>query len=163
MRRGEARFLTWADVDLAGKVILIRPGRKNGIFWQPKNRSSIRRIAIVPELEVILNRLRATNKKNLWVFETKRGTQLHESNPTERLGEICQELGFQKRYVLHSLRKYWASTVAQQGMDAMMMIKMFGHSDFELIMSTYFAQNDDARMVAEASKIDYGLSQPRTA
>ena len=65
MRRNEARFLTWADVDLAGKVILIRPGRKNGIWWQPKNRSSIRRIAIVPELEVILNRLRANNKKNL--------------------------------------------------------------------------------------------------
>ena len=48
-------------------------------------------------------------------------------------------------------------------MDAMMMIKMFGHSDFELILSTYFAQNDDARMVAEASNIDYGLSQPKTA
>ncbi len=163
MRRNEARFLTWADVDLAGRVILIRPGRKNGILWQPKSRASIRRIAIVPELEVILNRLRATNRSNLWVFETKRGTQLHESNPTERLGEICQELKFEKRYVLHSLRKYWASTVAQQGMDWKVMLKMFGHSDFELILSTYYAQNDDARMVAEASRIDYGLGLPKTA
>jgi hypothetical protein len=61
------------------------------------------------------------------------------------------------------LRKYWASTVAEQGMDAMMMIKMFGHSDFELILSTYFAQNDDDRMVAETSRIDYGLGLPKTA
>lgn len=37
------------------------------------------------------------------------------------------------------------------------MMKLFGHSDFDLILSTYYAQNDDARLVAEASKIDYGL------
>ena len=73
--------------------------------------------------------------------------QLSADNPTKRLGEICDELGFKNRYVLHSLRKYWASTGAQQGMDWKMMLKMFGHSDFELILSTYYAQNDDARMV----------------
>ena len=79
------------------------------------------------------------------------------SPPTKRLGELCDELGFKNRYVLHSLRKYWASTVAQQGMDWKMMLKMFGHHDFELILSTYYAQNDDARMLAEASKVDFGL------
>jgi len=42
------------------------------------------------------------------------------------------------------------------------MIKMFGHSDFELILSTYYAQNDDALLLTEASKIDYGLGLPRT-
>ncbi len=83
------------------------------------------------------------------------------SPPTKRLGEICDELGFKNRYVLHSLRKNWASTVAQQGMDWKMMLKMFGHSDFELILSTYYAQNDDARMVAEASKVDFGLDPNR--
>ena len=38
-----------------------------------------------------------------------------------------------------------------------LMIKMFGHGDFKLIMETYYAQNDDARLVGEASKIDFGL------
>ncbi len=71
--------------------------------------------------------------------------------------DICDQIGFKKHFVVHSLRKYWASTVAQQGMDAMMMIRAFGHTDFKLIMSTYYSQNDDARMVAEASKIDFGL------
>ena len=71
--------------------------------------------------------------------------------------KICDGLGFKQHYVIHSLRKYWASTVAAQGMDAMMMIKMFGHTDFELIMKTYYAQNDDARMVAAAMKISFGL------
>ncbi len=163
MRLGEARFLTWDDVDLAGKIILIRHGMKNGIRWQPKTRSSVRRIAIVPELEVILKRLRKQNRKNKWVFETRRGTQLSADNPTKRLGEICDGLGFEKHYVLHSLRKYWASTVAQQGMDWKVMLKMFGHSDFELILSTYYAQNDDARLFAETSKIDFGLGLPQTA
>ena len=41
-------------------------------------------------------------------------------------------------------------------------LNMFGHSDFKLILSTYYAQNDDARLVAEASKIDFGLGLPRT-
>jgi integrase len=163
MRLGEARFLTWPDVDRTNKVILIRPGHKNGIHWQPKSRSSIRRIAMVPELEVILNRLRQTNKKNLWVFETRRGSQLGDTNPTQRLGEGCRELGFANHYVLHSLRKYWASTVAQQGMPWQVMLKMFGHSDFELILRVYYAQNDDARLVAEATKIDFGLNLPKTA
>jgi hypothetical protein len=48
-------------------------------------------------------------------------------------------------------------------MDWKVMLKMFGHADFELILSTYYAQNDDARMVAEASKIDYGLGLPKIA
>ena len=31
-------------------------------------------------------------------------------------------------------------------------------SDFKLILETYYAQNDDARLVGEASKIDFGLA-----
>jgi integrase len=160
LRRAEALYLTWEDVDLEKKVILIRPGQKNGTYWQPKTRASIRRIAIVPQLEVVLLRQRSKSRHGLWVFESRRGTQISLWRPTQRLGEICQELGFENRYVLHSLREYWASTVAVQGMDWKIMLKMFGHSDFELILSTYYAQNDDARMVAEASKVDYGLSPP---
>ena len=160
MRIGEAIWLTWADVDLANKVILIRPGKKNGRWWQPKTKFGTRRIAIVPELEVIFQRLRQEHKK--WVFETRRGTQCHASNVEKRFRQVCEQLGFQKHYVIHSLRKYWASTVAQQGMDWKVMIKMFGHSDFELILKVYYAQNDDARMVAEATKIDFGLGLPKT-
>ena len=63
---------------------------------------------------------------------------------------------------MHSLRKYWASTVAAQGMDAMMMIRAFGHTDYKLIVSTYYAQNDDARLVQEANRIDFGLGLPKT-
>ena len=162
MRCGEALFLTWDDVDFDNKVILIRPGKKNGVFWQPKTRASIRRIAIIPQLEQILSRLRDNSRNNLWVFESRRGTQMSLGPPTQRLGQICDELGFKRRFVLHSLRKFWASTVAQQGMDWKVMLKMFGHSDFELILSTYYAQNDDARLVAEASKIDYGLRSPES-
>ncbi len=119
--------------------------------------------AIVPELEVILDHLCHSNRNNAWVFETRRGTQLGATNPTKRFRQICEVLGFKKHFVVHSLRKYWASTVAQQGMDWKVMLKMFGHSDFELILSTYYAQNDDARLVEEASKIDFGLGLPKSA
>jgi hypothetical protein len=46
-----------------------------------------------------------------------------------------------------------------QGMDAKVMIKVFGHGDFDLILKTYYAQNDDPRLVEEARKIDFGLEQ----
>lgn len=108
-------------------------------------------------LEAILIRLREKSRKKLWVFESRRGTQTSQNNSTLRYREICDSLGFKKHFVVHSLRKYWASTVAPQGIDAMMMIRAFGHTDFKLIMSTYYSQNDDARLVAEASKIDFGL------
>lgn len=160
MRIGEACFLTWADVDLQNKIILIQPGLKNGVEWQPKTRASIRRIPIVPELAKIFERLRSANRRNEWVFETKRGTQLQPCNVQKRFRAICDRLSFEQRFTVHSLRKYWASTVAMQGMDSKMLIKMFGHTDFELILSTYYSQNDDARLVAEAGKIDFGLDDP---
>ena len=47
-----------------------------------------------------------------------------------------------------------------QGMDAKVMIKVFGHGDFDLILKTYYAQNDDPRLVEEARKIDFGLQGP---
>ncbi len=65
---GEARHLTWNDVDFANKVILIRPGRKGGRYWRPKTKFSVRRIAIVPEFMVILERLRGESRNGLWVF-----------------------------------------------------------------------------------------------
>ena len=158
LRIGEARHLTWDDVDLDHAVILVRPGHKNGIYWQPKTQASIRRVPIVPELAAILKQQRALNRRNLLVFETKRGTQQSPNNPTARFRQICDEIGFKRHYVVHSLRKFWASTVASQGMDALMMIRAFGHTDFKLIMSTYYAQIDDARMVAAASRIDFGIA-----
>ncbi len=162
MRIGEARHLTWEDVDLANSVILIRPGRKNGTLWLPKTKSSIRRIPVVPELRAILEQQRKVNRHNRWVFESRRGTQLSPNSPSARFREICDSIGFEKHYVVHSLRKFWASTVASQGMDAMMMIRAFGHTDFTLIMSTYYAQIDDARMVEAASKIKFGLNLPES-
>ena len=162
IRIGEARHLTWDDVDLDRSVILIRPGVKNGTFWEPKTKSSIRRIPIVPELRSVLLQQRQVNRRNRWVFETRRGTQLSTGHPTARFRQICDELGFNKKYVLHSLRKYWASTVAQQGMDAMLMIKIFGHTDYQLILKVYYAQNDDGRLVSEASRIDFGLNGENT-
>ncbi|HKQ50368.1 MAG TPA: tyrosine-type recombinase/integrase [Phycisphaerae bacterium] len=160
LRIGEARFLTWEDIDWERKVLLVRPGLKNGVFWQPKTRQSIRRVPIVPELEAILRRLQKTSHRRIWVFETRRGTQLSTSHPTLCFRKICDSLGFSKRFVLHSLRKFWASTVAEQGMEPMLMIKALGHADLRLVMSTYYAQRDDDRLVSAASAIRFGVQAP---
>ncbi len=157
MRIGEACFLTWSDVDLNSQIIKIQAGVKNGLHWQPKTKASNRRIPIVPELLSILEQLRSNNRRDQWVFESKRGTQLQPCNVQKRFRAICDSLKFEQRFTVHSLRKYWASTVAMQGMDSKMLIKMFGHTDFELILSTYYAQNDDERLINEANKIDFGL------
>lgn len=52
--------------------------------------------------------------------------------------------------------------MAEQGMDWKVMLKMFGHSDYNLIMSTHYAQIDDARLVEEASRIDFGLGHHKS-
>lgn len=74
-----------------------------------------------------------------------------------RFRETCDKLGFRRHYVVHSLWKCRASTVAQQDMDTRMMIKMFSHADVQLIVTIDYSQSDDARLVAEAGKIDFGL------
>jgi integrase len=70
-------------------------------------------------------------------------------------------LGFENRYLLHSLRKYWASTMAQQAVDPIVLTKMLGHSDLKLIMKVCYKQHDDQRMVERASKVDFGLGLPK--
>ena len=112
----------------------------------------------MPELATILHHCRQTNRKNKWVFETRRGTKVRDTTVQDRFRQICEDLGFEKPFTPHSLRKYWASTVAQQGMPWQVMIKMFGHGDFKLILESYYAQNGDARLVGEASKINFGLA-----
>jgi len=42
-------------------------------------------------------------------------------------------------------------------MDSKVMIKIFGHVDLRLIISTYYSQNDDDLLLKEAEKIDFGL------
>ena len=160
LRIGEAIHLTWDDVDFESGVIRIRPGMKNGKFWQPRTKHGVRRIAIVPEMATVLDHCRRASRKNRWVFETRRGTKVRDTTVQDRFRQICDELGFEKRFTPHSLRKYWASTVAAQGMPWQVMIKMFGHGDFKLILETYYAQNDDARLIEEAGKIDFGLDDP---
>jgi hypothetical protein len=59
-------------------------------------------------------------------------------------------------YSLRSSRDT-CDTVAQQGMDSKVMIKIFGHVDLRLIIFTYYSQNDDDLLLKEAEKIDFGL------
>ena len=58
-------------------------------------------------------------------------------SPSARFRQTCDSLNFEKHYVVHT--------------------------DYKLIMSTYYAQIDDHRTVEEASKIDFGLSLPESA
>jgi integrase len=60
-------------------------------------------------------------------------------------------------YVLHSLRKYRASTTAQQGVPPMALTKMFGHTDLKLTMNVYYTQHDDALKIELARKVDFRL------
>ena len=87
---------------------------------------------------------------------SRSGIGLERKNAPQRILSSHDSLARRPRVTVHSLRKYWASTVAQQGMPWQVMIKMFGHGDFKLILETYYAQNDDARLVGEASNIDFG-------
>lgn len=145
----EAISLDWARVDFDRRVVFVADSKT------PAGR---REIPIVLPLESILRVLVPTDGP---VFRTRRGTRVTYTPMAASLKKSCKELAIESDsngiVCCYSFRKFWATTVAEQGMDWKLMIKIFGHRDFRLILNVYY-QKPTLAVAAEAmSKIDFGV------
>ena len=147
MRVGEISALKWEDV----KEDYIHINRsqikfkdENGkskydIRNSPKTDTGIRDVVIIPELRMVLRRLRLINPFTEYVFE-KNGTFMSVHAFTMILYRVCEELDIQKRG-MHVLRKTYATRLINAGVDESIIINQMGHTDFRTTKNYYYYNN----------------------
>lgn len=149
-RVGEAKWLTWDDIDLQHKLVHIRP--KDG--WQPKSGDE----RAVPMSDRLHTMLKSLPRDGQWVFTarvTKRhpeyGRQISERRLLQYLKRVLKRLGMSGH--LHTFRHSFISFAAVSGVPERVLRKWIGHVDRE-ILDWYFHLAD-----AESHQAMQRLSQ----
>lgn len=155
MRVGEIVALKWEDVendfihvcrtqikykDENGKII-------RSVRNFPKTEAGIRDVVIVPELRVLIKRLRTINPFTEYLFE-KNNECIPEHSVATRLYYLCDKFGFPRKGV-HSLRKYYATKLIDAGIEMAIITTLMGHSDFATTQKYYYKNNKDMKYISE--------------
>jgi len=152
-RVGEAKFLTWDDVDLHRRLIHIRPKDE----WKPKSGDE----RVVPMSERLYKMLNAMRKNGRWVFTARvtsrhpdAGRQISERRLLRYLKRILKHLELPGH--LHTFRHSFISFAAYEGISERVLRKWIGHVDRQ-ILDWYFhladAQSQEAmRRLSEAAE-----------
>lgn len=129
-RIGEARWLTWADVDFSNKVVHIRP--KDG--WRPKTGDQ-RVIHLSEDLERVLKDL---SKSATWVFTAPRTArfptaerQISARRALAHLKTVLKNIGLPGH--LHTFRHSFISHALTSGVAEPIVRAMVGHVDPNII------------------------------
>lgn len=126
MRAGEIFSLTWADIDLAGGVIMLRKTKGN------KNRAAFMTEAVKAMLQA-----RTKSAPAGLVFPGRNGVKIVQASDT--FTRAVDALGFnegindrEQRVVFHTLRHTFASWLVETGTDIYYVQELMGHSDLKL-------------------------------
>lgn len=148
LRIGEAKFLTWRDVDLAGGWLHVRA--KDG--WKPKTGRD-RKLPLNDRARSVLERLPHVGR---WVFFRKcsDGAGVHTVQIDERrvLKELKSALGKVgiDRGTVHEFRHFFVSLCAQRGVSPFQLMEWVGHRDLSTVL-IYYHGADEASQRAMAS------------
>lgn len=140
-RRGEVLGLEWEDIDEKENMIYIRRSSQytveNGIYtWTTKTESSIRSVAVPPEVIELLRVYKAwwaqEKLKRGWqtnrLFVQRDGKPMHPDTPTKWFRRFLQEHNL-PHITLHQLRHTNASILIANGVDIITVAERLGHSD----------------------------------
>jgi integrase len=138
----EAAFVAWEDIDWQRKQIVVRGNPETGT----KN-SEIRRVPVLPEMEILLTRL----KDKLGGAATGRIMQVSEC--AQALQRACKEIGIAK-LTHHDLRHLFATRCIESGVDIPTVSRWLGHKDGgALAMKTYgHLRNEHSQAMAQKVK-----------
>ena len=131
-RIGEARTVTWADVDLDHGVFWIHGDPVHGT----KNRLS-RQVPIIEPMERLLIDLRENPRQFRDRVRDRAGHVLGVRECQKAIDRACQNLGL-KRITHHDLRHLFATACIESGVDIPTVSRWLGHKDGgALAMKTY--------------------------
>ncbi|UCG79980.1 MAG: site-specific integrase, partial [Desulfobacterales bacterium] len=139
MRQGELLGLQWGDIDWTDCQIHVRRTYNHGHFYEPKSKTSRRKIDMPPELVLELTRWKTAcpiSDLDL-VFPTGKGTP--QSAPAmlyRQFFPALQRTGL-PRIRFHNLRHTYASLLIDQGEHPKYIQSQLGHSSIQVTMDIY--------------------------
>jgi site-specific recombinase XerD len=141
MRISELVWLEWADVDFERGFVHVRP--KEG--WAPKNG----RPRVFPMHARVRAVLEALPRGYRWVFTARASAKYPLGNHRvsavhilERFKRLLKRLGLKGK--LHTLRHFFISHCANNGVPPFQLIKWIGHTSLSTVMQYYSLQDEES-------------------
>ena len=160
MRRGEICGLRWNDIDFHRHTIGVRSavGVSDGVGMgaytkNPKNRSSIRTIQMLPQVEQALkDRYEMILPNGNWFVVGNKEEFMRPQQYNRLFSEFISKHNLVDAYgnkiVPHSLRHNFATVGIRAGMDIASLALMMGHASRAMTLDTYGDANADAISLA---------------
>ena len=147
VRIGEAKFVTWADVNFDRRQLHVKgdpeTATKNG---------ETRYVPMVPELEKMLRELRAERPD-----EPSSATVMRVFECQNSMTHAAAKIGM-KRITHHDLRHLFATICIESGVDIPTVSRWLGHKDGgALCMKTYGHLRQD-HSLAQAQRVSFGMA-----
>jgi integrase len=147
VRIGEAKYVTWADVDFTRHQLHVRgdpeTATKNG---------ETRYVPMIPELEQMLIELRAQRPN-----EPATATVMRVFECQNSMTHAASKIGM-KRITHHDLRHLFATISIESGVDIPTVSRWLGHKDGgALCMKTYGHLRQD-HSFAQARRVSFGIA-----
>jgi len=139
LRSAELCALTWSDVDFDRGIARINKARRGSRIKQPKTKSGIREVRLLPPAIAALRRQREiTGTENREVFiNPKTGLPYTGDRPLRRAwAALLLRAKIRYRYP-YQLRHTYASWMLSGGENPLWVARQMGHKDWYTIVKTY--------------------------
>jgi integrase len=138
IRTGEALGLEWRHIDFNNKVISVRQTRSGGRISDPKTRSSVRDIEMLPVVEEALKRqYERTGGKNGFVFLTKRDEPYRYITSIRDRWKVLLAKSKLEYRKIYTTRHTFASVMISEGEKPMWVSRTMGHKSLSVTLSVY--------------------------
>ena len=162
LREGELLALTWNDIDLKEKTLIVEKSVKEVYVYEDENTRHIETITQIPKTmtsfrtvpipdSIILKLKSIRNKKGLLFFD-ENNEVLKAKNVSYKWKKILQACDIPHKK-FHSIRHTYASTLLKNGVDIQSVAELMGHSAIA-ITQIYLHSSDEQKHDA-VSKLNY--------
>jgi integrase len=144
LRKTEAKFVTWSDVDFKNGEIIVR-----GDPVTATKNNEIRRVPIIPELNEMLAAMRESRKSEK---PSERVLRVNEAEKSMRAASQKNGITHLRH---HDLRHLFASTCIESGVDIPTVSRWLGHKDGGALAMRVYGHLRREHSVAQAQRVRF--------
>src|SRR5213595_1315545 len=149
LRKTEAKFVTWTDVDFESGEIIVRGDPLTGT----KN-NEIRRVPMIPELREMLTAMRDSRK-----IENGSARVLRVNEAEKSMRAAAKKIGI-AHVRHHDLRHLFASTCIESGVDIPTVSRWLGHKDGGALAMKVYGHLRREHSATQAQRVRFASPSP---
>jgi integrase len=151
-RVGEAREITWRDVDFDAGEIVVRGDAETGTKnWE------LRRVPLIPDARVLFERMRSERSGEPLEEKVFRVGECQKS-----LDRAAKKVGTD-RITHHGLRHMFATRCIESGVDVPTVSRWLGHKDGGALAMKTYGHLRREHSIAQAQKVSFGSGKTKRA